>query len=881
MSSVRSEHDCAKALPESQRYGFSHVDSADQSSRTGRPDGRGLARSRCVVVLGSTAPKPLDKIIHRVTGRCAHEATVRRVACERDGSATGHAALKGLLGAPDGQESSACRVAEAASARVDALVAQAPLVLVLTEAQWCDDGTLRWLDRLLRRPSAEQLTVLMTSSRGALSAAGATFHEFVARAYCTVTDVADLLPADAGHPSGADFDYLVRHEPHLLRVAQAAAVLRSTDADLVGALSQLPAHLVVKALRTAREVGMVPDPMPPTGVPHHVDALPATLPEAESRRMYVRAADILNDAARPAEQVADALLAQPTLDKPWMISLLKEAACATRHDNPATAVRYLSRLHRIEPDDVAVRVDLGTALLDIDPVAAREHLEWARLHTNDPMTTARTAIPLRLSALMTHEDSDAPRQLGANLAELRAGLGVEPLAGGLVARTAPGDDGDHDAPDAAERRDDAHPIGEWPATAAPHPGGSAGHIALATRALRAALTATALQDAVDDAYQVLRADEPRSAWATVAAVRVLGLADHTSSALDHLARSIADSQRRKEVWAECHARSGRASLLLQMGEVTEAASQARAALRIAQRHGWEAQTRLPIVTLATAMLARAETDRAESTLRGLDGRRFDDSAWEDHHHLMARAVVHLRRGRAEPALSLLRTCGTSLAAAGIDNPVFTTWWVISADVLMRLGRRDEAVEHAALGQRLAERWPTRRSVGLSLLARGLTAKAPDRLDLLTESVRALAESPDRPYHALAELRLGRTLLDLGDKKAARAHLHTSRSMAGQHGLLVMAGRAHDCLATAGGRAPATEDGAPDNLTAAERPVADLAATGATNREIATTLCLTVRTVEYHLTKIYRKLGATGRSDLAERLESDSAPEPTRALGDAR
>ena len=59
------------------------------------------------------------------------------------------------------------------------------------------------------------------------------------------------------------------------------------------------------------------------------------------------------------------------------------------------------------------------------------------------------------------------------------------------------------------------------------------------------------------------------------------------------------------------------------------------------------------------------------------------------------------------------------------------------------------------------------------------------------------------------------------------------------------------------------------LTKAERPVAEMAVAGASNRSIADTLCLTVRTVEYHLTSVYRKLGVTGRAGLAQRLAAST------------
>jgi len=65
------------------------------------------------------------------------------------------------------------------------------------------------------------------------------------------------------------------------------------------------------------------------------------------------------------------------------------------------------------------------------------------------------------------------------------------------------------------------------------------------------------------------------------------------------------------------------------------------------------------------------------------------------------------------------------------------------------------------------------------------------------------------------------------------------------------------LARIGGRPPA-----PRTLTAGEQRIAELAAAGATNREIAAAMFLSDKTVESHLTHIYRKLGMTSRRELA-------------------
>ncbi|WP_406727856.1 LuxR C-terminal-related transcriptional regulator [Streptomyces sp. GD-15H] len=707
--------------------------------------------------------------------------------------------------------------------------------------------------------------------------AAAAFHELATRDYCTVVDAAGLWPADTARPAAEDLAELARREPRLLEVARAAAALGSTDPDLVGALAGLPSKATGRLLEDAEIRGLLPGPLPAHGTPSLLD----TLPEAERERMRAQAAEILNDAAKPAEQVADLLLGQSTLDRSWMRAVLKEAAATARHDRPAAAVSYLTRLHAADTDDVAVRMDLAAALVDIDPLAAREHLTHlvgTPPGTDDPLIRAHAADLLLLTSLMVHDSPDGPAALDALLRELGPGRQDGPPTG--RAQRAPATPPAVPAAPAASASSPVSVALTSPASSTvpaftDHP---TEHVVLAVRALRTALTAAgqeARETAIADARQVLWSGRPRTAWARVAAAQVLALADDTATALDQLQRTVADSAEREEVWAECHAASARAMVLLESGQAAEAAEAASAASRLSEGEGTSGRSRLASIALAHALVARGDLDRAQEVLLRLDGRRLDDCVWEYHHHLTALALVERGRGRPEQALRLLERCGTSLAAAGVWNPVFTIWWVHSTELLMRLGRPGAAAQRAEFGEHLAERWPTARSTGLGLLARGMVADPADRVELLTESARVLAQSSDRQSHSLAELHLGKALLHRSDR-GAHPRLRAALATAVRCGLTSVAEQARCALRSAEGRHT------PAALSHAERPVAELAAAGKSNRAIADALCLTVRTVEYHLTNVYRKLGVPGRAGLAKWFPAHGPqPAAARAPGEAR
>jgi DNA-binding NarL/FixJ family response regulator len=102
------------------------------------------------------------------------------------------------------------------------------------------------------------------------------------------------------------------------------------------------------------------------------------------------------------------------------------------------------------------------------------------------------------------------------------------------------------------------------------------------------------------------------------------------------------------------------------------------------------------------------------------------------------------------------------------------------------------------------------------------------------------------------------------KREARDSLGQAAAIFQQLGAAQWAGRTRAELSRIGGRAPS-----PAHLTPTEERVAELVAEGQTNREIAGSLFLSVKTVEANLTHIYRKLGVTSRRQLARWLKAET------------
>jgi len=210
-------------------------------------------------------------------------------------------------------------------------------------------------------------------------------------------------------------------------------------------------------------------------------------------------------------------------------------------------------------------------------------------------------------------------------------------------------------------------------------------------------------------------------------------------------------------------------------------------------------------------------------------------------------------GRPMRALAWKALLARTLVRGGEDGDAAGT---------AKAGETDEAVTLAEDHLAWARDWGRPAALGIAQRAAALAGPADVRAERLREAVETLAASDNRTEEARARLDLGGLLLGGGRRRDGRRELEAALRLALDRGVRDVAQAAADALEVAGG-APATLRF--DELTASERRVAQLAAAGRTNREIATDLFVTPKTVENHLTRVYAKLGVSSRQGLAEVL----------------
>ncbi|MEV4350435.1 LuxR C-terminal-related transcriptional regulator, partial [Actinoplanes sp. NPDC049596] len=155
--------------------------------------------------------------------------------------------------------------------------------------------------------------------------------------------------------------------------------------------------------------------------------------------------------------------------------------------------------------------------------------------------------------------------------------------------------------------------------------------------------------------------------------------------------------------------------------------------------------------------------------------------------------------------------------------------------------------------------------------RALLSDAASAPDLFRTAISRLGRTGLRSELARAELLYGEWLRDHGPRDEAREHLRTAHEMLTEMGLEAFAERARRALLAVGEavRKQAPGSTGHDELTAQERQIAVLVRDGLSNPEVGERLFLSPRTVEWHLRKVFTKLGVTSRRQLREALPRET------------
>ncbi|CAL9655225.1 LuxR family transcriptional regulator [Streptomyces sp. Tu 3180] len=588
------------------------------------------------------------------------------------------------------------------------------------------------------------------------------------------------------------------------------------------------------------------------------------LPDDERAAAHGRAARLLHDFGAGPADVADHLCrSAATATQPWATTVLREAAReAMLHASPSRAVTLL---RPCVPDgaaddcDPGLLIELGTAEARVDPEAGVRHLTAAldRTTSADLRFEALSALADALTRqgrmdrafelLDRYRSDPALLPSGARSTQL---LEAQLLMAATVDR------------DAYTRLLDTVSFDL-----------SLPDDTIQERALLAAraVISVSRMDRVAESVAVARRITGRggptanSPAFLTAAASVLLYADLPYEAQDVYHQLIDGADVLLDqaypvllaLSAEAHER---------LGDLDGALRYTAEALRdttVARAHAHEA---LPLAVRLHTLLDRGRLAEADD----LCGRAPDPArseAWQWNELLCARGRLRLAQEDAERALADLEECGRRQAAWQRTNPAVSSWWYWAGQAHLALGDRRAArtlAEQAVDGARSAN-LPLALGAGLELWA--ATAAADERAVLLEEAEDALDGTRAALLTARVKVARGRALHDLGYRKAAREVLRQGWEEAYTLGARPLHEVARRALLATGARPRRPVSRGPAALTRSEAQVARLAADGRSNAWIAETLFVTQRTVEVHLTSVYRKLGLSGRRELRDALES--------------
>jgi DNA-binding NarL/FixJ family response regulator len=233
-----------------------------------------------------------------------------------------------------------------------------------------------------------------------------------------------------------------------------------------------------------------------------------------------------------------------------------------------------------------------------------------------------------------------------------------------------------------------------------------------------------------------------------------------------------------------------------------------------------------------------------------------------------RAHLAFAAGEPEVAAAEARLTGERQAAIEVVNYETLSWRPLAVRALSRAGRREEALALAAEDVEQTALYGAPRAAAVALATAAAIEGGRDAQERLLAAIADLDGLGARLDAARARLDLGMLLRRRRRPRDARPPLAEAIDIAGRLGARRLAGEAEGELRAAGGRPRRPALTGPGSLTPSQRRVAELAAQGLSNPEVAQTLFVGVRTVETHLTATYAKLEIESRDQLGAALRAD-------------
>jgi DNA-binding CsgD family transcriptional regulator len=797
-----------------------------------------------------------------------------------------------------------------------------PTALLVDDLHWADAASLRWLSHLSRRADGLPLLVLVAfrppqqgrepelltelvadpatvairpGSLGRESVAvlarrllgaepEAAFVDACHRATggnpLYVSSLLDTLARESVAPTAAEAARVVEIGPGAVaravelrlsrlpseaaELVRAAAVLGDgAEVRFAAALAGLELDAAGHAATTLIRADLLrPEPRIEFVHPVVRTAVYESIPPGERVAAHRRAAAILADAGREPEQAAAHLLRSSPAADPAAVAVLRAAAAhALRRGAPDVAATYLRRALDEPPgesDRVEILCELGLAVSRLDIEATIRYLGEAIAHIDEPVRRARIALELGkhlrwvgrgVEAVPVFED--ALGRLGDGDPELRLLIEAELISSFGV---------DPEINRAIEARIEAAREEELV-------GGFGAAVMLATLryydARRGVHRDQARALAEPEIVRALTEGDVSTAVSTAGLTLVL--AGEIDLAERYFDAAVEAAKRRGELVMLGSMLTYRGYLHVYRGDLAAAEDDLRQPPTLVAYGHDQPIPAFYQSYLAEVLVERGKLAEAETTLADLGLGEDVPTRTYLIPFLVARGTLRVARRELERARGDFEQLGRNMEAFGITNPSFAAWRSHLALVLAALDERARALALAEEEVELARSWGAPRAVGMALRAHGLVHGGAKGLASLHDAVEVLEASPARLELARALVDLGAALRRSNQRSDSRDYLRRGLELAHRAGATALEERAQAELAATGARPRRPVVSGVDALTPSERRVAEMAAENMTNKDIAQALFVTPKTVEVHLSSVYRKLDISSRSQLAGAL----------------
>ncbi|MFL5951209.1 MAG: ATP-binding protein [Gaiellaceae bacterium] len=801
------------------------------------------------------------------------------------------------------------------------LAAAGPLCLVVDDAHWADAASLRYLAFLLTRldeldvalvvatrPPESAGTELLTAVTTDMSA------DVIRLAPLTRAAVVQLLEAGLGRAADADLvdtclrvtggtPFLVRELVTALsesgvgsdgetfgrsvrlrllrlpenagRLARALAILEQSDLLRAARLAELDEADAANAADLLAAAGILDTGRPLTFVhPLVRNGIYAELSSASRAEGHRAAAELL--AAQPGNdaRVAEHLLVSEPAGDGWVVEQLVAAARAAGKQGAPEAEAVFLRRAVAEPPGPGVQclllVQLGMAEANSGLAGWAEHLQQAVDAAADPVATAEAALVLAhaLSGAQRYDEAvDILDRAAAMLGAQRVDLALQLEAAAVIAEM----NDPASMPPVSRRRVALRARASDDPTAPAEVLAAAGFISVLSNEpadIGAGLATRALE-ATDSGLHRRGGRQwvSSTGWFSHALFTLLW-----SERYDQLRplvdASIVQARATGDRTRLAMGLANRGWLAFRCGDLAAAEADGRTALAAIELPAPSMFRVLNGAVLVKALTARGELDAAEEAVVSLDCEVESGSLLSPPLRL-ARGRLRVAQGRVAEGLEDMLAVGTLLTRSLVTSPVLS-WRSDAALAELGRGNLETAGRLADEEVELARSFGAPRALGVSLRAAGVVAGGDRGVSLLREAIASFERGDAALERARALADLGAMLRRRNRRTEARELLREALDAAHQAGARPLAEYAETELRATGARPRRVALSGLDALTASERRVAEFAGQGLSNREIAQTLFVTARTVEGHLTSVFRKLHVESRDELPAAL-ADGTP----------